>query len=253
VTSRSARRRSRGRGVTGTRSTAPTWRRRSRRHLGTVRRSSRSSRRSGTRRALAQLLSRPRQLDQGQESASRSRRGGALGDGRRIDLQDVGQLVANQLETTCRRADHGRCGLRARKTPDNRDGLGQSYRPRRAHVMRPRWVPEAFRDPWRGPTRLSGLPRRWPGHRRAAGGQLVAIDGVQMATEEDEPWLITHTPSTAEQHGPAVPSGSRSAITGARWGRSLGGALVASSVRRPEEGVEEEAERPSRLSGPHCR
>ena len=97
-----------------------------------------------------------------------------------------------------------------------------------------------------GPGRTSGLGRRRAASRPSgaelgptqpgggeAGGRTEAataptrpptarswatVMALTMATEDDEPWLITQTPSTPSSMAPPVFSGSSAAARGRRWG-----------------------------------
>ena len=199
-------------------------------------------------RPLAQLLlQRLHQLDQGQGvGVEVLGEGGPLGDGRR------------GRSPRCRRAGPGS----ARTRPGG---------PAAARSM---WVSAGTRAPgllgvgsWSDVT-VPGPPRRvdpQPGGagRRALSRRPTAAarlarparpaarswatrTALTMAAREDEPWLMTHTPSTPSSMAPPVFSGSNSAAMGSRWGRSTSAAAwVASSVpKTSSEGLEQEAQRP---------
>ena len=56
----------------------------------------------------------------------------------------------------------------------------------------------------------------------------ATVMALTIATEVEDPWLITHTPSTPRSMAPPVVSGSRAAAYGIRCGRSAPAASAAS-------------------------
>ena len=54
--------------------------------------------------------------------------------------------------------------------------------------------------------------------RPATARSWATVMALTMAAADDEPWLITHTPSTPSSMAPPVLSGSRLAASGSRWG-----------------------------------
>ena len=132
-------------------------------------------------------------------------------------------------------AGHGRTpGLGRRRAPVHLLGLSAGDRTPTGQSSVAGGVTEAATAPTSPPT-----ARSW-----------ATVMALTMATDDDEPWLITHTPSTPSSMAPPVLSGSSSAASGRRWGYRASAVCLTSGRRGCRRGGHQEPHRAlERLEG----